>query len=131
MIPAALAQPITADGLIVNGATLLRGWSIFETGGTDPGLATFYDGRAGDTSRPVAYAYTAKSTGGGPGLFPGLGILCRHALSVDVTLAGGLTVYYTPAELLTAELGELGNTPDLLTGAGLAVLLAKLGPVYG
>jgi hypothetical protein len=126
VLPAALSQKFTADGLLFSGRGLIRGWSIIETGGTDPGVAVLYDAAvSGDTAKPVAFPYTAKSTSDTKGLFTS-GLAVERGCYVDLTLTGSLVVWYnteTRAGSLAAVFSD--GTMDL-SELGLEQLLRKL-----
>lgn len=126
MLPAALAQSFTADGLLFTGRGLIRGWSINETGGTDPGAAILYDAASsGNTAKPIAYPSTAKSTATTVGPWTS-GLAVERGCYVDLTLTGTLVVFYNTETRVGDQFGVFSDGTHDITALGLIRLLDHL-----
>lgn len=109
---AALAQATTADGVIVGGRALFRGYSIRETSGSAAGSAILYDAaKAGDTNKPIGYLDVAQGVSLPPLMFSE-GVACERGIVIDVTGAVAVVIYYTPTTAIGADVA-LDDTDTL------------------
>lgn len=77
---------------VLTGAGFLVGWTLGNTGATDPCTALFYDGTS-DAAPLVAITTVAAGESGGQ-TFPGLGLWLERGLYVTTEAGAQLVCYY-------------------------------------
>ena len=125
MIPAADALAITADALIFQGRGVMRGYSIAETGGSNDGLATIYDGTSNGGLRRLDL-YVPKSTAASS--LPGGGFFAvERGLYVDVTSGTvAITIFYNTQTRYLDLLNVFNNEDTDVSRFHLDLLLSGM-----
>lgn len=125
MLPAALSIRTTADLVLFAGRGLWRGWSLIETGGSNPGSAKFYDANKVNTDKPLGFVSVAAA--GTSTSFPSKGSAAvERGLYVDVTGTVDLVIYYNTETRALAGLGVFDDGTEDTTLMGLMKLASML-----